>query len=451
MMISLLCDGGELQKNVRQDTIQHRSSQYGGKEMDGMAGNHNIHVKRHRQIAVLRSHPDTSKDDSEASEDVLAEFTAVLDPCSVVTVLLALPSASPLTTLGVVRAGGCLFEAQAILASALPFSMDCSPFMNRDEAQFKTVDEQAVVFRSLVATLKFQPALDASLETKAVKLLESVSPVGEESALAFLNSLWRTPDESLTTFIQSIDVLISSPNQIITTTTMKLLESLMSNSSKRIRLALVKADLIPQLINTINPLSLSFVETDNIHINLMISITRALWLATPLGLEQLRIEDDNEQQAVYETLLKQVLVPSENYICLLCVNRCSIVDGKQSETFIGLLARLLAISPCYEPTMEIVLHMPVFLTIPSCLTFFENENSITYFLDEMSGAQEDWNISRGEYRQMWKKVHQMLRMEGMDDVVEARLQNDKNGEGRWVDFGSIEWNNLQGMNLPKQE
>ncbi|KAK2940080.1 hypothetical protein BLNAU_25014 [Blattamonas nauphoetae] len=38
------------------------------------------------------------------------------------------------------------------------------------------------------------------------------------------------------------------------------------------------------------------------------------WLAAPLGLAVLAIEDDNEQQAVHETVLQQVLVPSENRV-----------------------------------------------------------------------------------------------------------------------------------------
>ncbi|KAK2950733.1 hypothetical protein BLNAU_14404 [Blattamonas nauphoetae] len=67
---------------------------------------------------------DTSKDDSEGSEDVISKFMAVLDLSSIATNALPLPSASPLTTLGVARAGGCSFEAQAMLASTvflLPF------------------------------------------------------------------------------------------------------------------------------------------------------------------------------------------------------------------------------------------------------------------------------------------------------------------------------------------
>ncbi|KAK2951364.1 hypothetical protein BLNAU_13743 [Blattamonas nauphoetae] len=55
------------------------------------------------------------------------------------------------------------------------FSTDCSAFLNWDEGRHQTEHEQAVVFQSLVATVKLKPALDVSLEAKVVQFLESVS------------------------------------------------------------------------------------------------------------------------------------------------------------------------------------------------------------------------------------------------------------------------------------
>ncbi|KAK2941503.1 hypothetical protein BLNAU_23576 [Blattamonas nauphoetae] len=228
---------------------------------------------------------------------------------------------------------------------------------------------------------------------------------------------------------------------------MKLIRNLIENCSVKSLLALVNADLIPQLINTLNPLSLSFTEAGDIHISLMKSINKSIWLATPYGLYRLKRQDQNEQQAVHETVLKQVLVPSEKYISLLCVNRYSIIDGEQSPELITLLPRLLRICAYYQPTMEVVLHMPVFLTIPSCHTYFENENSIWSFLSSMVEAQWRWNITKGEVRKMGKTVLRNLRMEGFEDMIAEKLQNDQLEDfGRRIVRESIEWNNLQGMN-----
>ncbi|KAK2964051.1 hypothetical protein BLNAU_1132 [Blattamonas nauphoetae] len=334
----------------------------------------------------------------------------------------------------------------------LSFSRDCSPFLNwSEDERIDSKHEKAVVFRSLVATLQLQPVLDDSLEAKAVTFLKSVDPKNGVYIDTLLSHDGPATDESLKDFIQFIVVLISSAYQAITTTTMKMLSCLYMRCPIDLLFPLVKANLIPHIVITLNPLSLSFTEAVDIHISLMIIIHHAVWHTTPYGLAYLKIEDRDEQQTVRETVLQQVLVPSEKYIRHLCKTRFLIIDGDQSERFLALLAGILAISPYYQRTMDFVLHMPVFLTITSCLTFFETESSIWTFLFKMVDAQREWNRIKGDQRQMWKTMHRMLRMEGIEDVTEQRLQNElrgRNGRGA-VDQG-IDWCNMQGMNLPRR-
>ncbi|KAK2948854.1 hypothetical protein BLNAU_16197 [Blattamonas nauphoetae] len=96
--------------------------------------------------------------------------------------------------------------------------------------------------------------------------------------------------------------------------------------------------------------------------------------------------------------------------------------------------------------------MHVALTIPSCLTFFENNRTLWYFLFNMNDLQRGWNKTWGEARQMWKTVHRMLRMEGIEDVIEERLRNDKSQSiSQFIVAYSIHWSNLLGMNLPLRQ
>ncbi|KAK2946839.1 hypothetical protein BLNAU_18217 [Blattamonas nauphoetae] len=326
---------------------------------------------------------------------------------------------------------------------------DCSAFLNWQSNREESVNEKAIVFRSLVATVKFQPSFDVSLEAQAVKFLESVDPMSQYSAETFLSGLGLTTDESLTNFKQSLVVLISSASQVITVAAMKMLFSQIFWCSTKVRLALAKAGLIPHLMNTLNSLSLPLTEAVDIHLNVMKIINKCLCLATPEGLVYLEIEDRDEQQPVHETVLKQVIVPSEPYIWHLCMNRYSIIDGDQSAHFVDLLHTLLDISPYYQPTMDVVVSMPVLLTIPSCLTSIEKDHSIWYFVSDMNNTQRKWNRARGDVRQMSKKIYRMLRMEGMEDVIEEKLRNDKDKSfGGGIVGYSIQWNNLQGMNAP---
>ncbi|KAK2958133.1 hypothetical protein BLNAU_6837 [Blattamonas nauphoetae] len=183
---------------------------------------------------------------------------------------------------------------------------DCSPFLNWDGKKPESEDEISVVYRSLVATVKLQPTLDDSLEAKAVKFLESLDPIYPEVIHALLSNHGRTCGDFSTDFVQSIVVLISTRNRVITATAMMMLESLILWCLQNIRLALVKADLIPQLINTLNPLSLSFTEAVDIHVPLLKIINYSILLASPYDLARIGIEDENEQQAVRETVLKQL-------------------------------------------------------------------------------------------------------------------------------------------------
>ncbi|KAK2942523.1 hypothetical protein BLNAU_22551 [Blattamonas nauphoetae] len=181
-------------------------------------------------------------------------------------------------------------------------------------------------------------------------------------------------------------------------------------------------------------------------------------LTTKFDAQQLSSKVGNECTNVVENIATsfrlstpEIVIPSEQYIWHLCVNRFSIVEGSQSKFFMRLFAQLLHICSYCQPTVDFVVNMPVFLTITSCLTFFEDDNSIYSYLNYMNGLQQERNKKGGKVQQMWTTVQRLLRMEGIEDVVEAKLRNDKQGNRRWIVAKSIEWNNQLGMNLPEQE
>ncbi|KAK2959910.1 hypothetical protein BLNAU_5107 [Blattamonas nauphoetae] len=182
---------------------------------------------------------------------------------------------------------------------------DCSAFLNWDEKELETECEKGVVFRSLVATVKLQPAFHDSLEAKAVKFLQYVVACTSESADAFLSIFGRTTPESLTNFVQCIGMLVSSPSKIIATTAMKIVGRLILYSSPKILHTLINADLIPQIIISLNPLSLSFAEAEDIHKYLIDIITKSIRLAALESLAYQGTNDDNELQTVHETILQK--------------------------------------------------------------------------------------------------------------------------------------------------
>ncbi|KAK2960277.1 hypothetical protein BLNAU_4830 [Blattamonas nauphoetae] len=335
-----------------------------------------------------------------------------------------------------------------MISSTVYSCPDCSAFLKWRESKSESESEKAVVFRSLVATVKLQPALDASLEAKAVRFLKSVGSHTRTSADAFLSNFASFAGGSLTDFTQSLVALISSPNPVIIAAVIKMLGTLISWCSTQDRLALVKADMIPQLINTLHPQSLSFVEAEDIHAFLLNFMTNSLWYSTPDGLESLENEDQYDQHNVYRTVFQHLLVPSESYILHLCQNRYSIVDGRLSSDFIFLLTRLLFISPFYQQIMDFVLHMPVVLAIPSCLAHLENDATISFFLIYTIDTHDDGNIIADELSRSRMTPLRSLMMEGFADVMEQKLQHIifDSYEDEIVDY-SISLNTFQGMNF----
>ncbi|KAK2961187.1 hypothetical protein BLNAU_3955 [Blattamonas nauphoetae] len=210
---------------------------------------------------------------------------------------------------------------------------------------------------------------------------------------------------------------------------------------------LISVDLIPQIFIALNPLSLSFADAEDIHACLISIVNSAVLLGTPHLREILTNEHNHDQQRVHETVLQQLLVPSEAYLRNLCTNRHSIIDGRLSAEFMTLLADIILISPFCRPIMDFVVNMPVVLTITSSLTFFNNDGSIHIPLTVLSSSMEKWNEQCRDVRRTWPTIVRSLRMEGMDNVTEQRMHNNREGMiGQEVANNSIKLSNLQGMN-----
>ncbi|KAK2950456.1 hypothetical protein BLNAU_14574 [Blattamonas nauphoetae] len=242
--------------------------------------------------------------------------------------------------------------------------MDYSPFLHWTNKADENGQEKAVVFRSLVVTLKLQPALDVSLEAKAVKFLESVVARNRLFADSFLGTLASNSGDSSPDFVQSIVVLISSASQAIATASMEMLHSLFDWCSAKYNLTLVKADLIAQLIDTLNPQSLSFAETVDIHTCLMNSINWSTWLSAPDGLEQLETKDDDEEQAVHETRQARTSELSEPFVSSFGHPTLTIrILSRQSRSMLAALsfaftvtlALLLSDGQCVDQSIATIL------------------------------------------------------------------------------------------------
>ncbi|KAK2953952.1 hypothetical protein BLNAU_11054 [Blattamonas nauphoetae] len=327
---------------------------------------------------------------------------------------------------------------------------DPAAFVNWDEEPLELLSDVLPLCRSLISMVKAGHSIDDKLETKAELLLGNFwfSYREADADQSILGLVPSPTDDPLSEFVTSIIVLLPTDHKGLVTTMMDILKCLIQDCSSNIHLTLLKAALIPRLITHLNPLSLSFTDSQEIHSHLTSIISSSIWLATQFGLNKLKIENWNEQQTIHETVLQQVLIPAEPYIRHLCVHSSSIVDQDQSILFMRILGRLFRICPFHPPTLDLVQNLPVFMTIPNALSTFVFEASIWHILFEATTAQREWNEQGGGILQTGKTVLIYLRSEGFEDSMEQKLTTDKNGFWkRALERDSIALNNMLGTNL----
>ncbi|KAK2956510.1 hypothetical protein BLNAU_8564 [Blattamonas nauphoetae] len=204
---------------------------------------------------------------------------------------------------------------------------------------------------------------------------------------------------------------------------MEMLNHLFCRCTPQFRLKLIEAQLIPQIIISLKPQSPVVRETVLINASLLHIIASSLDLATQEGLTLLKIEPNHGLQTVFQTVHSQVLVPSKSYIHHLYQRRFSITDTDLLSNFLNLISRLLQISPYYQRTMDFVLNMPIILTIPSCLTFFDDDADMMFRFEFIDDTRCKWNKQAESIRRSETILIRSLRMEGFDDVSEQRLLN----------------------------
>ncbi|KAK2941061.1 hypothetical protein BLNAU_24028 [Blattamonas nauphoetae] len=243
--------------------------------------------------------------------------------------------------------------------------------------------------------MKDKPKFWPSLEDKAASFLEQISLRSEKDVDSFVFGIVPSSQiESSSDFLESVIRLISLPNQRIVRASLGLVWSIIKYSSQNTRLRLAKEDLITQLVSRLHPLTPSFDNVADFPSHLISIINPLIWLSTRGIPPQLGISPSDEQQTVHETFLNQVLRPSEGYLQHLCSIRYSLLDGRHSTQFMHLLVTLLKICPSHEPTMNFVLTLPVLLTIPSAMTFVDDDGSTVVFLEFVVNSQKgrDWKV-----------------------------------------------------------
>ncbi|KAK2943255.1 hypothetical protein BLNAU_21827 [Blattamonas nauphoetae] len=280
---------------------------------------------------------------------------------------------------------------------------------------------------------------DDESSKKAANLIETIRKTFNRSLDDFILGLVPlSADESTKEFVSSMVVLASSANQTIITSMLRMVTTLIRQTSPKQRLSLVHLNLVPHLLSAINVRSLSFADGQDLILFVAGLLIQLLSLASLHTLAKLEAEHHLNRQAVHEAVLQHILVPSEEFIRHICLNRLSISTEALSNQFMSFLTQILHISPYHVPTMDFIRTLPIVLSIPSFLTFCSFDPTIESFLDDVIVVQSEWDRQGGSVRQSGIVISRLLPMEGFSDVLEQLMTTDKEGDsgGYAVDHSS---------------
>ncbi|KAK2940593.1 hypothetical protein BLNAU_24507 [Blattamonas nauphoetae] len=294
------------------------------------------------------------------------------------------------------------------------------------------------------------------MANKAVLLLEQIGTTVIRNADPFILGLVpSSPDESVLNFVTSMIVLASSANQILLYHSDLVVSFFSSHSelaSTTIRLSLINLDLIPQLLSAINTQSLSLEEAPNIVLSLIDVITHSLSLTSPQHRARIEIEHLWGTQAIYDTVLAHILVPSGEFIRHLCLNHHMFHNDSISVKFVPLLMTILQICHYHQPSIDFIQTLPLFITILNYITFCSSDLPISYCLYDLLDELQEWSQPDDNIHQSGTTGTRLLMMEGFSDVLEEMIVIDKEGEnGGYVMEYSISLSNLFGGNCADLE
>ncbi|KAK2946740.1 hypothetical protein BLNAU_18336 [Blattamonas nauphoetae] len=223
--------------------------------------------------------------------------------------LIEAPTSSLFCPLNVNRTPRPILVSTTAMSSSLPspsyisntpplFSESASAFRNWDGIPPKSIRHTLTIYRSLVMMVKNGIVTHRS-ETEDYVILQ----IGQSAS-----------DRTMLTFVKSILILVSSPNRVVTLSTLEMLRILILHYSIQKCLLLVTTNLIPQLMPILRPLSFSLIDADDIHVSLIDILIGSIRPAMLIELTRLKLSKYHEQQPLRETVFNQALVPSEDYL-----------------------------------------------------------------------------------------------------------------------------------------
>ncbi|KAK2961677.1 hypothetical protein BLNAU_3475 [Blattamonas nauphoetae] len=289
-------------------------------------------------------------------------------------------------------------------------------------------EDQSTIYCSLVALVKAEYPFDDALQDRAVQFLKSIEPrFGDcDYTTKLVTDLVPSSGESHSEFLEGILTLLSSPCSTVVAATLSFLYQITSRSSPAILTNLIKSELFPKVLATVQPHTLPISGDETIIGQLILIIINNITHAHPWSLSNLGITAAVDESTQCEMLFQKVVLPSSQLVTFLISNQL-ILTRSLFRYHLFLLEKLLSIGPFHLPTLEFVLASPIVMAFSSCLSFVESSEHLENILFTFNESLSKWKRGSAEVAQSAKRMMEALFSEGFEDTLEQKMRNDKGG------------------------
>ncbi|KAK2959994.1 hypothetical protein BLNAU_4877 [Blattamonas nauphoetae] len=327
------------------------------------------------------------------------------------------------------------------------------PFLIYDSSTELSVKAKSKIYNSLVALVKAGYPFPDNLQNRAAQFLNNIEPwlSQKERATKLVTDLVPSSASSPSGFIDSIVFLLSSPHSTVTAAALSFVYATVQTSSYAFKDRLVESDLIPNVLETVQPHTQPISGNEEIISNLITIIEHFVTFASPSYIRNINLADAADIFNRREMIFQKVVIPSSEFVTSLISNRF-ILNEDLFKSFMNLLHLFIEISPYHQPTLEFVLASPIVIAITSCLSFIEDEYRFCLTLETIINATiDDWEDECPKVEQYGKRMMQALSSEGFEDTLEQILMNDKNGVfSPSVVDDCLQLSQLLGSNKPRR-
>ncbi|KAK2950642.1 hypothetical protein BLNAU_14448 [Blattamonas nauphoetae] len=297
------------------------------------------------------------------------------------------------------------------------------PFLHIvDPNTIRTVEDALISILSLVDFIKDGHNLNDIATQQACHLLDIITHGARNnfSGDGHIGKHVPTLVGSCSGFTESMIPLLTSSNEDIVRSALRLLAQTVTWGSKQTRFAFLETGFFTLLPRTFYEQEVHLMPSSKLF--LMDIVHRFLWDSHPDYAHEILQSGQLSIDVVQQTFLNKFIHPIKPFLEYICRHRRRIPDSRKHRRFPELLAKILELSLLLEEMMQFVLSSSFFVAFTDCLHFYETNRSTSHLLQSVVDPLSDWWKDCPVFQKRRQRIVAKLCEEGVSDEIELHMR-----------------------------